>query len=131
MYSCALGESGKAGNVVGIEAPFCVSNSAIGKAAIFGAARGDEEIGKALLVVEAGEAGSAAARARKTVWVFRDRSVALGLARRARAYSTPWMSFFLIEARRVSSGVEKWEKVVEMDSTYARSTYLALMNFNR
>ena len=54
----------------------------------------------------AGEAGSAAARARKTQCVFLDRSAALGFTRRASAYNTPWMSFFLTEARRVSSGVE-------------------------
>ncbi len=34
---------------------------------------------------EDGEAGSAAARARKTAWVLRERSVAFGFARRARA----------------------------------------------
>ena len=38
MYSCALDESGKAGSVVGIEAPFWVSSSAMGKAAILAAA---------------------------------------------------------------------------------------------
>ncbi len=36
-------------------------------------------------LLDDGEAGSAAARARKTAWVLRERSVALGLARRARA----------------------------------------------
>src|SRR5690554_6198630 len=44
---------------------------------------------------------------------------------------TSWMSFFLIAASRVSSGFEYRDSVGEMGSTYARSAYLAVMNFSR
>ena len=50
--------------------------------------------------VPAGDAGSAAARARKTACVERERSWALGLARRAKACRTFWMSFRLILVNR-------------------------------
>ena len=52
------------------------------------------------LLAPAGEAGSAAASARKIACVDRERSWALGLARSASAWSTLWMSFLLILVRR-------------------------------
>ena len=98
-YNCEATLSGNAGNELGISAPFCTSSSAIGKAITFGALgpalvlglvdAGVKERGRGDVAVEeealVGDAGSVAARARKTEWVFRERSVALGLARRARA----------------------------------------------
>lgn len=66
-----------------------MSSSATGKAAILVVLARGEVDGFVRVLVEAGDAGSAAARARKTIWVLRDRSVALGLARRAKAYNTP------------------------------------------
>src|SRR5262245_50950011 len=44
---------------------------------------------------------------------------------------TCWISFFLIAARSVSSAVPNLESVGEIASTYARSTYLAVMNLSR
>lgn len=94
--------------VIGRSAPFCSNNSATEKGFRIGwgvdgrASRPGEVAGDA----EAeGDAGSAAARARNTTCVPRDRSRELGFARSARAYNTFWMSFFLTEASKVSSGV--------------------------
>ena len=78
-----------------------------------------------------GEAGSAAARARKTAWVPRDRSVEFGFARRARAYRTFLISFFLIDASKVSVGVEKCDSAEEIGETNSFSEYLAVINRSR
>ena len=89
IYSCAFALNGNAGRPVGSTAPFWTSSSAIGKAVTLGAVWGfiDIEVARTLRDGEApaGAAGSAAARARKMQWVFRERSAALGFARRARA----------------------------------------------
>lgn len=86
-----------------MSAPFCTSSSATGNAVTLpGVGERVELDGEA----EAGEAGSAAASARKTACVLRDRSAAFVFAPRAIAYKTPWISFFLMLARRVSSAVE-------------------------
>lgn len=87
MYSCAFRLSGNAGRVVGMMAPFCTRSSAMGKEVVglcwpdtdreCVAANGAEEAGFA--------AGSAAARARKTECVLRDRSAALAFAWFAKA----------------------------------------------
>ena len=113
-YSFALLDSGIAGRWTGTSAPFWISSSAIGKAfgcwftAVgpafpFGVVTG-------LGVADPAMAGSAAARARKTACVPRERSCALTLPRRAMPYRTPWTSFFFTLARRVSSAVPKWER---------------------
>ena len=88
-------------------------------------------LGSGLVDAEDGDAGSAAASARNTACVERLLSSAFGLARRARAYDTFVISFFLIDASSVSSAVEKWLRVAEIGWTKARSTYFAVMNLRR
>lgn len=91
MYCCAAMESGKAGLVPGSSPPFWRSNSATGNAGRYfpweaAVPRGLGELtSDELALVGLGEAGSAAARARKMTCVLRDLSVVFGLARRARA----------------------------------------------
>jgi hypothetical protein len=93
----------------GRSAPFCRRSSATEKAlrvgcGVAGRAPG---AGEPEGDVEAeGDAGSAAARARKTTCVLRDRSRELGFAFRESAYSTLAMSFFLTDASNVSSAFE-------------------------
>lgn len=92
IYSCAFALSGNAGRVVGRIPPFCTRSSAIGKAVtLCGVCLLDIDVERTLRegAAPAGAAGSAAARARKMQWVFRDLSAALGLALRASAYRTP------------------------------------------
>lgn len=121
----------------GISAPFWISNSAIGKDLRIDLPDEycddvddfDEDI--ALASDDAGEAGSAAARARKTAWVPRDKSDEFGLAFRASAYRTFFMSFFLIDASKVSTGVENCETADEIGATKACSEYLAVIKRNR
>lgn len=87
MYNRAAADSGIAGNWTGTSAPFWISSSAIGNA--FGLAVSPPDA--AVLLGETagdgtadpGAAGSAAASARKTAWVPRERSVALTLPRSA------------------------------------------------
>src|SRR3569833_2342189 len=124
-YAWALRLRGKAGMAAGISAPFCQSSSATGNGTTLSGAsvRDGVEVGD-------GDAGSAAARARNMACVPRDLSVELGLAPRARPYITCWISFFLMAASSVSSAVGYRDSVVEMGSTYAFSTYLAVMNFS-
>lgn len=80
MYNCAAGERSIGAVCCGISAPFCTSSSAIGKGMGLGGGCLAVLIGENPGDVEPGMAGSAAARARKTACVFRDRSVALTLA---------------------------------------------------
>ena len=98
-YSCAAADSWIGGVWGGISAPFCTSSSAIGKGIaltdgplVLGrdeAGEEDEDVAAAaaaglwLGVVVPGDAGSAAARARNTACVLRDRSATLTFARRA------------------------------------------------
>ena len=74
--------------VVGITAPFWTKSSAMGKAvtvALCWPLEADRGFDMGEAEEEPGPAGSAAARARKTQWVFRLRSAELGLARLASA----------------------------------------------
>ena len=91
----------------------------------------DFEEGRAFVSDDAGDAGSAAARARKTACVPRDKSDELGLAFRASAYKTFFVSFFLMDASKVSTGLEKCERAEEIGATKACSEYLAIMKRNR
>lgn len=91
----------------------------------------DLDEGRALASDDAGDAGSAAARARKTAWVPRDKSDEFGLAFRASAYRTFFTSFFLIDASKVSTGVENCERADEIGATKACSEYLAVIKRNR
>lgn len=77
-YSWAAGERGIEGGCGGISAPFWTSSSAMGKGIALALDRADRLVG-----VDPGEAGSAAARARNTAWVLRERSGTFTLARRA------------------------------------------------
>jgi hypothetical protein len=107
-YVLADGLSGMGAGNAGRSAPFCNRSSATEKGlrvgcGVVGRAPGP---GETAGDVEAeGEAGSAAARARNTTCVPRERSRELGLARRASAYNTLPMSFFFTDASNVSSGV--------------------------
>ena len=94
--------------VMGRSAPFCNSSSATGKGLRAGCGVDGRTFRPGDVAGDAdaeGKAGSAAARAKNTACVPRDLSRALGFARKARAYNTFWMSFFLTEASSVSSGL--------------------------
>lgn len=78
-----------------------------------------------------GDAGSAAARARNTACVPRERSAAFGFARSARAYSTCWMLFCLMLTSKVSSGLLKCAMASVEPCTYNRSLYLPVMKCRR
>ena len=124
-YCCAARDNGMGAGCVGISAPFCNRSSATGNGfrsgvgvvgrgvCIVGLRPGDDTVEPLRWCMKEldGDAGSAAASARKTAWVPRDRSAAFGLARSANAYKTCWMLFCLILASSVSSGFLKWANV--------------------
>ena len=81
MYSVALRLRGNAGSAAGISAPFCTSISAIGNGIAFPA----DDSGRVGDIDDDGDAGSAAASARKTECVPLDLSVTFGFAFEASA----------------------------------------------